>query len=76
MPVDTYSNSYEDIAPQWQKCRDAYQGQEALRQNGAEYVPPLDTQTVVEYNAYLKRGLYFNVTSSTVHGMLGSFFRR
>ena len=34
MPVDTYSNSYEDIAPQWQKCRDAYQGQEALRQNG------------------------------------------
>ena len=76
MPVDTYSNSYEDIAPQWQKCRDAYQGQEALRQNGAEYVPPLDTQTVVEYNAYLKRGLYFNATSRTVQGMLGSCFRR
>ena len=76
MPVDSFNSEYESIQNQWQKCRDAYQGQESLIENGADYVPPLDLQDSVGYINYLKRGLYFNATARTIHGMIGSCFRR
>ena len=45
MPVETTAPQYEALAPAWQKCRDAYEGQEAIIARGSEYVAPLDTQT-------------------------------
>ena len=49
MPVETTAPEYEAIAPAWQKCRDAYEGQEAIIARGADYVTPLDTQPPSEY---------------------------
>ena len=49
MPVETTAPAYEEMAPSWQKCRDAYEGQEAIIARGADYVTPLDTQTPTEY---------------------------
>ena len=76
MPVESTAPQYEALAPAWQKCRDAYEGQEAIIARGSEYVAPLDTQTPSEYVAYLRRGLYFNATARTVQGMVGASFRR
>ncbi len=76
MPVETTAPEYDAIAPAWQKCRDAYEGQEAIIARGADYVTPLDTQTPTEYVNYLRRGLFFNATARTVQGMTGASFRR
>ena len=76
MPVETTAPQYDALAPAWQKCRDAYEGQEAIIDRGSEYVAPLDTQTPSEYVAYLRRGLFFNATARTVQGMVGASFRR
>tara|TARA_R100000700_G_scaffold20809_1_gene27565 strand:- start:10644 stop:12056 length:1413 start_codon:yes stop_codon:yes gene_type:complete len=76
MPVNSFASQYEEIENQWQKCRDAYSGQDALIANGADYVPSLDGQSSAEYTSYIRRGLYFNATAKTVHGMMGSCFRR
>jgi len=76
MPVDSFAPTYEENLPTWGKCRDAYAGVDSLIENGSDYVPPLDSQTPVEYANYLKRGLYFNATARTVHGMVGACFRR
>ena len=76
MPVETTAPAYEEMAPSWQKCRDAYEGQEAIIARGADYVTPLDTQTPTEYVNYLRRGLFFNATARTVQGMVGASFRR
>ena len=76
MPVETTAPQYDALAPAWQRCRDAYEGQEAIIDRGSEYVAPLDTQTPSEYVAYLRRGLYFNATARTVQGMVGASFRR
>ena len=70
MPVESTAPQYDDLAPAWQKCRDAYEGQEAIIARGSEYVAPLDTQTPTEDIAYLRRGLYFNATARTVQGMV------
>ena len=76
MPVETTSAEYDAILPAWQKCRDAYAGQEAVIDRGADYVTPLDTQTPTEYVNYLRRGLFFGATARTVQGMTGASFRR
>ena len=76
MPVESTAPQYDALAPAWHKCRDAYEGQEAIIDRGSEYVAPLDTQTPSEYVAYLRRGLYFNATARTVQGMVGASFRR
>ena len=76
MPVNSFATSYEDAQLQWQKCRDAYAGQEALIANSTDYVPALDGQSPSEYMNYVRRALYFNATAKTVQGMIGSCFRR
>ena len=57
MPVESTAPEYDDLAPAWQKCRDAYEGQQAIIARGADYVTPLDTQTPTEYVNYLRREL-------------------
>lgn len=76
MPVNSFAEEYENSQGQWQKCRDAYVGQEALIDNSTDYVPALDGQTAGEYMNYVRRGLYFNATAKTVQGMMGACFRR
>ena len=76
MPIESTSPQYDALVPAWQKCRDAYEGQEAVIDRGAAYVAPLDTQTPTEYINYLRRGLYFNATARTVQSMVGASFRR
>ena len=76
MPVESTAQSYDDMAPFWQKCRDAHEGQAAVIDRGPDYVPPLDTQSPTEYMAYLRRSVFFNATARTVQGMVGACFRR
>ena len=76
MPVETTSSEYDLREPEWQRCRDTYDGQQAVMERGTEYVSQLDTQSPAQYAEYLKRGLFFNGMARTVQGMVGASFRR
>ena len=76
MPVETTSSEYDLREPEWQRCRDSYDGQQAVMERGTEYVSQLDTQSPAQYAEYLKRGLFFNGMARSVQGMVGASFRR
>lgn len=76
MPVETTSSEYDLREPEWQRCRDSFDGQQAVMERGTEYVSQLDTQSPAQYAEYLKRGLFFNGMARSVQGMVGASFRR
>ena len=76
MPVDSKAPEYDALVGTWQKCRDAFAGQDAVQKRGSDYVPALDSQSPTQYINYLSRGLYFNATARTVSGLTGACFRR
>ena len=72
MPVDSKAPEYDALVGTWQKCRDAFAGQDAVQKRGSDYVPALDSQSPTQYINYLSRGLYFNATARTVSGLTGA----
>lgn len=67
---------YDEMKPVWKLCRDASQGQRAIRAGGKEYLPELSGQTTAEYTAYLNRASWYPATGRTIEGMLGLVFRK
>jgi len=45
MPVDSKHFEYEDREPQWKRCRDIYNGSDAVKNAGEEYLPRPSAQT-------------------------------
>lgn len=76
MAVDALHPQYSAALPQWEKCRDAAAGEEAVHLKGEKYLPKLSEQTTEEYAAYKCRALYYNGTGRTVDGLTGLIFRR
>lgn len=85
MPVDTVSKEYAAMAPKWERCRDAYEGGDAIKAKGARYLPPLDSHVrngsfvpegARKYAAYLERALWYNATARTVDGLAGGIFQK
>lgn len=73
---DVKHKDYTEYLPVWKKCRDAYQGQRAVRSAGKTYLPMLSGQTTLEYDKYILRANYFNATGRTVETMTGMLFRK
>lgn len=71
MPIDSKHPSYGYWLPEWTKCRDAYDGQRAVKARGRAYLPALKGQPQSEYNAYKERALFYSITSKTVGALLG-----
>jgi len=75
---------YSDMADEWQKCRDCYIGERAVKAAklddnslpGTRYLPSLTEQTTAEYNAYRDRAQWYGATSRTVDAYLGMIFRK
>lgn len=42
MPVTSTRKEYDDAVFGWQRCRDCYDGGDAVKARGPEYLPPLD----------------------------------
>lgn len=67
---------YNKYLPIWQKCRDTFEGQEAVHARGETYLPRLTGQSNIDYEKYKGRALFFNAVGRTVEGMDGMVFRK
>ncbi len=76
MPVDTKHEAYELTFGQWKRCRDAFEGTDAIKGAGEKYLPMLTSQDQDEYAAYKTRANWFNATARTVIGLQGAVFRK
>ena len=77
MPVDTPSPEYEAALPRWQRCRDCFEGSDAVKARATAYLPMLEGHhgSSQKYDAYKTRAVFYNATARTVAGLLGSVFR-
>jgi len=76
MPVDTKAQAVQDRTPQWERCRAAVAGQDAVRRLGQTYLPALTQQTPDEYAAYLTRTPWYGATGRTLEGAVGMVFAK
>lgn len=72
----TQHSEYAEHRPEWVKCRDAIEGQDAVHKAGDSYLPRLTGQTEKEYQAYVMRTPFFNATGRTIDGLVGMAFRK
>tara|TARA_R110000824_G_scaffold132891_1_gene295443 strand:+ start:15123 stop:16619 length:1497 start_codon:yes stop_codon:yes gene_type:complete len=71
MPVNSPRIEYEIALPRWQRCRDCFEGSDAVKARGVTYLPSVASN----YDAYVKRAEFYNATARTVMGLLGAVFR-
>lgn len=72
--VDVKSAAYVRMEARWQRCRDLMEGTDAIRRNASVYLPQLEGETDVAYEARVQLGAVFNGFERTVLasvGMLG-----
>ena len=81
--VDTKHASYKAREDQWRRCRDCYDGTDAVKAKGIDrvYLPMLDshrqgTEGARAYDAYKTRALFFNALARTVDGLAGAVFQK
>lgn len=55
----------------WERCRDAFEGTDAIKFKGNKYLPKLSKQSVKQYNAYKDRALFYSITSKTISALTG-----
>lgn len=71
MPVNSVHPLYSSYTKAWSKCRDAYNGSDAIKEKGKDYLPILEGQSPVEYQAYKERALFYSITAKTVESLVG-----
>lgn len=71
MPIDSVHPKYKERAPQWRKCRDAFEGEDAIKAAGTLYLPKLKGQENDDYLAYKNRALFYSITSKSVSALVG-----
>lgn len=67
-----YSYWFEE----WEKMRDCVLGQKQIKAMAKKYLPSYAKMTKDEYQAYLQRSSFYNMTSRTLDGMIGTAFLR
>src|SRR5210317_1197585 len=76
MPIDSKHPQFTARQVQWQRCRDAVEGTDAVKDAGTLYLPKLSDQTADEYRAYKERGIFVNMSEHILEGMVGMATRR
>lgn len=76
MPVETTHADYNARSYQWRRCRDAFNGSDAIKASGQQYLPKLPSQSGDEYEAYKFRALWYGATFRTVSGLTGAVTRK
>jgi hypothetical protein len=72
MPVTTLHPEYIENLSRWQRYRDAVEGEDAVKARGEAYLPKKSVrQSKEEYDAYVKRAVYFNAAGRTKDGLTG-----
>lgn len=70
--VATEHKDYVSKKGQWRKVRVAIEGEEAVKEAGAEFLPPLSNQGSYEYTAYKMRAMFYEATGRTLQGLVGA----
>lgn len=76
MPITTPHPQYTAHLSQWQRCRDAVDGSDAIKARGETYLPKLGGQTEDEYTAYKMRALWYGASGRTIQGLSGAVMRK
>lgn len=76
MPVDSSHPDYDANIVAWQRARDVFAGEDAVKTAAEKYLPRLDSQDDKEYLAYKNRASFFNASARTADGFVGLIFRR
>lgn len=76
MPIDSKHPLYEANIARWKRCRDAYDGEDAVKEAGNTYLPMLGGQDTKEYEAYKMRALYYEAVGRTIDGFVGAIARK
>src|SRR6202142_848770 len=76
MPVDSTHPDYDANIVAWQRARDVFAGEDAVKAAAEKYLPRLDCQDDKEYLAYKNRASFFNASARTADGFVGLIFRR
>ena len=76
MPVNSTHPDYDANALAWQRARDVFAGEDAVKSGAEKYLPRLDCQDDKEYLAYKNRASFFNASARTADGFVGLIFRR
>lgn len=78
MPVDSPRTEYVAASTAWQRCRDCFNGSDAVKSKGTRYLPALASHVAnpILYEEYLLRALFFNAMARTVDGLSGAIFQK
>jgi hypothetical protein len=78
MPVETPRKEYEAMLERWTRCRDCYEGSDAVKARGQKYLPALAShqKNMLLYFAYVMRALFFNAMARTVDALAGAIFQK
>lgn len=76
MPVDSQHPQYTKYAPVWRMMRHTIEGHRVVNEMGKEYLPYLNGQSYEEYQAYLKRAVFFNAVGRVSEALNGMVFRK
>ena len=71
MPVNSPRSEYMVALRRWQRCRDCFEGSDAVKARGTLYLPSVAS----DYDSYIERAEFYNATARTVMGLLGCVFR-
>ena len=81
--ITTPHPEYTKALPYWSRMRDCIAGQDAIKDKGVLYLPPLnDTDvsstgaTSAAYNIYLENAQFYNATGLTYEAFIGMIFRK
>ena len=67
---------YTYWSPHWETIRDAEIGEIEVKRKGEKYLPRQATHDAKQYRSYLKRAVFYNMTSRTLNALYGTVFRR
>lgn len=79
MPINTKHPSYTNNIDKWNKCRDTYAGEEAIKDKNETYLPLLSSMSSAsdkKYIAYKNRAMFYAATARTVDGLVGMVLRK
>lgn len=62
--------------PKWQKCRDAVNGEDAIKARTTTYLPKLSGQDDQDYKDFILRAQFYNATGRTLDGLAGMLGRK
>lgn len=81
--VQSGRKEYRRMLRQWERIDDCLMGQDRIKERTVRYLPQpnagdavANVQNDTRYQAYLNRAIFYNVSLSTVSGMVGQIFAR